>query len=186
MYDALAFLSDDSDEEVGAGDAELADADQPDSKRQKKVALDFDALQRAGFQAAGTSQDAEHIAAKEAFHNSCAALENDLRPNLAEVDDPAPPSPKGEELMPSCELPPEGVQVWDETGAEELSPCATFEEAEAGGMPQEILAPLRRAGFTKPMPIQAATWPIILSGRDVAGVAKTEKSHFTNSTNNTK
>ncbi len=32
---------------------------------------------------------------------------------------------------------------------------------------------IRRAGFSAPTPIQAAAWPVALSGRDLVAIAKT-------------
>lgn len=51
------------------------------------------------------------------------------------------------------------------------SPIQTFEQCFAK-YPQ-ILHELRRNGFTKPSPIQCQSWPILLSGRDMIGIAQT-------------
>ncbi len=41
------------------------------------------------------------------------------------------------------------------------------------GLPNELVSPLRKAGITEPFPIQAATIPDALAGRDVCGRAPT-------------
>ncbi|EJT97985.1 DEAD-domain-containing protein [Dacryopinax primogenitus] len=57
-------------------------------------------------------------------------------------------------------------------GATELrKPVLTFEELEC--IPQELHNTLRKTGFPTPTPIQAQTWPIVLSGKDLIGVAQT-------------
>lgn len=49
-------------------------------------------------------------------------------------------------------------------------PVRTFEEA---GFPEYILTSIRAAGFKEPSPIQAQSWPMALSGRDVVAIAQT-------------
>ncbi|XP_074098191.1 uncharacterized protein LOC141526931 [Cotesia typhae] len=44
---------------------------------------------------------------------------------------------------------------------------------EDGGFPDYILTELRRQGFDQPTAIQAQGWPIVLSGRDMVGIAQT-------------
>lgn len=39
--------------------------------------------------------------------------------------------------------------------------------------PDYVMSSVRRQGFEKPTPIQATSWPIALSGRDMVGIAKT-------------
>lgn len=39
--------------------------------------------------------------------------------------------------------------------------------------PDYVMSSVRRQGFEKPTPIQATSWPIALSGRDLVGIAKT-------------
>lgn len=51
------------------------------------------------------------------------------------------------------------------------NPVRTFTEAFAHY--PEILSELERAGFSKPSPIQMQSWPIILSGQDLIGIAQT-------------
>ncbi|GFH09618.1 DEAD-box ATP-dependent RNA helicase, partial [Haematococcus lacustris] len=46
----------------------------------------------------------------------------------------------------------------------------TFESV---GFPPDILDEIRRAGFPCPTPIQAAAWPVAMSGRDLVAIAKT-------------
>ncbi|XP_065212089.1 uncharacterized protein LOC135839808 isoform X1 [Planococcus citri] len=48
-------------------------------------------------------------------------------------------------------------------------PCQTFEET---GFPPEIMQ-IMTQGFSKPTAIQAQSWPIALSGRDLVGIAHT-------------
>ena len=52
------------------------------------------------------------------------------------------------------------------------TPMTTFDMATTA-LPKYMLAQLRQQGFTQPTPIQAQTWPIVLSGRDMVGIAKT-------------
>lgn len=40
-------------------------------------------------------------------------------------------------------------------------------------LPDYVMSSIRRQAFEKPTPIQATSWPIALSGRDMVGIAKT-------------
>lgn len=62
--------------------------------------------------------------------------------------------------------------MFDETGGETPDPWLSFDAAETGLHP-ELIGVMRRSGFDAPTPIQAHTWPILVAGRDVIGVAKT-------------
>ena len=44
---------------------------------------------------------------------------------------------------------------------------------ESLGISEEMLAAVKKAGFTKPSPIQAETIPLLMAGRDVVGLAQT-------------
>ena len=57
--------------------------------------------------------------------------------------------------------------IHDETAP---PPCLTLAEAP---FPRPLLAMLCRQPFTAPSPVQAATWPIAVAGRDVLAIAKT-------------
>jgi len=50
------------------------------------------------------------------------------------------------------------------------NPIRSWEES---GLPQELLDAVRKAGYTKPSPIQMQAIPIALQGRDLIGVAET-------------
>ncbi|XP_063446291.1 uncharacterized protein LOC134725927 [Mytilus trossulus] len=52
----------------------------------------------------------------------------------------------------------------------DLNPLETFEEA---GFPDIINRKLQEESFTSPTAIQAVTWPLALSGKDVIGIAQT-------------
>lgn len=39
--------------------------------------------------------------------------------------------------------------------------------------PDYVMTEVKRQGFKKPTPIQAQSWPIALSGRDLVGIART-------------
>jgi len=54
------------------------------------------------------------------------------------------------------------------TGDLKLRPILEFKQA---GLPDNILEVVKN--FSNPTPIQAATWPITLSGRDIIGIAET-------------
>ncbi|KAG1470811.1 hypothetical protein G6F56_002467 [Rhizopus delemar] len=56
----------------------------------------------------------------------------------------------------------------DIQGDLKLRPILEFKQA---GLPQNILEVVKN--FANPTPIQAATWPITLSGRDIVGIAET-------------
>jgi len=56
------------------------------------------------------------------------------------------------------------------TGNNVPKPCLTFEES---GFPKHVLAKIKEAGFEKPSPIQSASWPVVLQGRDMVGIAQT-------------
>lgn len=54
-------------------------------------------------------------------------------------------------------------------GVEGLIPAKTFQEA---GFPKRLVKACE-ARFKAPTPVQAATWPLLMDGRDVIGIAKT-------------
>lgn len=56
------------------------------------------------------------------------------------------------------------------SGGPAPNPVVRFEDA---GFPAEILSKLYQAGFDKPSPIQTQAWPVLLSGRDMIGIAET-------------
>ncbi|WP_405775473.1 DEAD/DEAH box helicase [Streptomyces sp. NBC_00859] len=68
-----------------------------------------------------------------------------------------PPAPKGELTTP-------------QTAAPSLPPVESFD---ALGLPPELTATMTGLGVTEPFPIQAATLPDALAGRDVLGRART-------------
>jgi len=49
----------------------------------------------------------------------------------------------------------------------------SFQSFDVAPFDENIMAALKDAGFSKPSPIQAAAWPIILAGKDLVAVAKT-------------
>ncbi|KAG8347012.1 DEAD DEAH box helicase Helicase conserved C terminal domain [Trypanosoma vivax] len=51
-------------------------------------------------------------------------------------------------------------------------PATTFEHLGLS-VPSQLLKKLTAQNFTAPTPVQAQTWPILLTGRDLVGVAKT-------------
>lgn len=55
----------------------------------------------------------------------------------------------------------------------ELTPVAMVDSFDELGLPSRLSAELAKAGITKPFPIQAATLPDALAGRDVLGRAQT-------------
>ncbi|MEU1439623.1 DEAD/DEAH box helicase [Streptomyces sp. NPDC005786] len=65
---------------------------------------------------------------------------------------------------------PKGERTTPQTAAPELLPVESFE---ALGLPSELTATMARLGVTEPFPIQAATLPHALAGRDVLGRART-------------
>ncbi|KAL8280179.1 hypothetical protein RQP46_007509 [Phenoliferia psychrophenolica] len=56
------------------------------------------------------------------------------------------------------------------TGRNIPKPVTNFDEM---GFPSYIMDEIKRAGFTKPSPIQCQAWPMALSGRDVVAVSAT-------------
>eukprot|EP00971_Amphidinium_carterae_P313273 6225940-Amphidinium_carterae.1 len=178
--DPLAFLSDVEDDEDptdGAPSSSPPPAqenaiDGPPAKR-AKVDIDFAALQQVGYLVT-TSEDADRDAAAASLNSTFAALEQSskqaerlLRP---EPEKPAPKPYYDEEA--GCEPPPDSIETYDEGGAEVPAAWETFESAEEG-LTKEVVDVMREAGFAKPTPIQAHTWPIVCAGRDLIGVAKT-------------
>lgn len=65
---------------------------------------------------------------------------------------------------------PKGELTTPQTAAPGLPPVESFE---ALGLPEELTATMTRLGVTEPFPIQAATLPNALAGRDVLGRART-------------
>lgn len=65
-------------------------------------------------------------------------------------------------------------RVFDKEGEEPFkvpNPVTTFHQA-FHNYP-EILGEITKAGFAEPSPIQCQAWPILLSGRDMIGIAQT-------------
>ena len=60
------------------------------------------------------------------------------------------------------------ITIENDNKKNNFAPLATFQEA---GFPKEILAVCKN--FQKPSPIQAQSWPIIMSGHDMVGIAAT-------------
>ncbi len=60
--------------------------------------------------------------------------------------------------------------VFTEAAPPEPTPSVSFSEL---GLSERMLATLRQIGYTEPTPIQAATLPVALGGRDVIGQAQT-------------
>ena len=60
--------------------------------------------------------------------------------------------------------------VFTEAAPPEPTPSVSFSEL---GLSERMLATLRQIGYTEPTPIQAATLPVALAGRDVIGQAQT-------------
>jgi len=55
-------------------------------------------------------------------------------------------------------------------GSRVPNPTVTFEEA---SFPEYVLDEINKCGFSSPTPIQAQSWPVALTGRDVIGIAQT-------------
>ena len=55
-------------------------------------------------------------------------------------------------------------------GQDAPKPAMNFDET---GFDAEILEALAKAGFERPMPIQAAGWPVAMSGRDLVAIGQT-------------
>lgn len=62
------------------------------------------------------------------------------------------------------------ITISSEGGKPAPKPCQTFDEA---SFPDYVLSCIKQQGYAAPTPIQAQSWPIALSGRDVIGVAET-------------
>ncbi|KAK6634149.1 putative ATP-dependent RNA helicase ddx17 [Polyplax serrata] len=56
------------------------------------------------------------------------------------------------------------------SGKDVPNPNQTFEES---NFPANVMAVIKKQGFSKPTAIQAQGWPIALSGRDMVGIAQT-------------
>ncbi|XP_046474015.1 probable ATP-dependent RNA helicase DDX43 [Neodiprion pinetum] len=68
----------------------------------------------------------------------------------------------------------EDIDENGQEGSDDLTipnPIETFEQAFQDY--PEILEEIRRQGFVKPSPIQCQAWPILLSGKDLIGIAQT-------------
>jgi len=55
-------------------------------------------------------------------------------------------------------------------GSARPRPALNFEDC---GFPDDVMERIRRAGFDKPSPIQTQSWPVLLSGHDMIGIAET-------------
>lgn len=56
-------------------------------------------------------------------------------------------------------------------GSSILNPVLDFDELT--GLPSEIMDSILKQGFTSPTVIQSQSWPFVLSGRDLVGIAQT-------------
>eukprot|EP01045_Picozoa_sp_COSAG04_P017644 COSAG04_NODE_1574_length_6276_cov_3.068480_4_plen_797_part_00 len=56
------------------------------------------------------------------------------------------------------------------TGGAAPRPVQSFKQV---GFPTQIMRGIEKAGYEKPSAVQAQAWPVLLSGRDVIGIAKT-------------
>lgn len=185
--DALDLLSDaedDDDLQVTKRGAEEPPEEAPAAKQPRVGApvIDFEALRKAGYGGDGEAEaEAERKAAKQALEGTVAALEKEVHASTPGAGEPAPgfPPPKkkpqegGHVEFPGCELPPESIEVYDETAVGgDWEPWSTLDQAEQGLGPV-LIGAMRAAGFSAPTPIQANAWPILSSGRDLIGVART-------------
>lgn len=95
---------------------------------------------------------------------------------MVSVADPLPFSTCSVEDKDVARRAPAEVESWRKThqvqtfGKDIPKPVTTFEEA---GLPEYVLAEIRKAGFSNPSPIQSQAWPMALSGRDLVGVSAT-------------
>lgn len=174
MDAALDLLSGEEDEEPAKSPP--PDAEEQAAKRQRlgeaAPALDFSALQRAGYGAG--DEEAERSAAEASLRGSFAALEKEVEDNKPKMPTPEKAKTRIQEAYDKagCELPPDSVEIFDESGRPQPEPWLTFDECEEKLHPQ-LVKVMRDSGFKTPTPIQAHTWPILASGRDLIGVAKT-------------
>lgn len=74
---------------------------------------------------------------------------------------------------PGRDAGPRGESPVPEAAAGELPPAGSFD---ALGLPPELLRTMTDLGVTDPFPIQAATLPNALAGRDVLGRARTGRA----------
>ena len=100
----------------------------------------------------------------------------------AEAEDAAPPAKEAKAAEPAAEpelvadmnAAPESAADMAKrmdiriTGEDAPGPCSDFSL-----FPKKIVAMLEGQGFTAPSPIQCASWPTALAGRDVVAIAKT-------------
>lgn len=63
------------------------------------------------------------------------------------------------------------VFATDETNIPVPNPVTTFEQAFHPH--PEILQTVRNQGFSKPSPIQSQSWPVLMNGEDLIGIAQT-------------
>ncbi|OLY78597.1 DEAD-box ATP-dependent RNA helicase 24 [Smittium mucronatum] len=56
------------------------------------------------------------------------------------------------------------------SGGVEIKPCVSFAHF---GLPEKLINLISKKNFSKPTPIQTQAIPIVLSGRDIIGIAKT-------------
>jgi len=65
---------------------------------------------------------------------------------------------------------PQPTQSSSGGGPKVPNPLMKFEHGE---FPEVIMKAIHRAGFESPTPIQSATWPMVLQGKNVIGIART-------------
>ena len=143
-----------------------------------------------GDRKAGQKKKKKKTKSKEPEVEGGQELQNDQQPTLpqslsghnpnAEPEpEPAQQTPQRYQQAKSLDAVPESdigrflcenqISVTDPSGANPLRPILKF----AHLPPSTLLAQSPFAGFAAPTPIQSASWPFALSGRDVVGVAET-------------
>ncbi|MCE3246142.1 MAG: helicase, superfamily, partial [Arthrobacter sp.] len=96
-------------------------------------------------------------------HNDAIDTENTPAPETANVDFTEPAAPAAETSDAPAEAPAAKAEDSEEDGVK-------FADL---GIDGRVLAALQDVGYEKPSPIQAATIPLLLEGRDVVGLAQT-------------
>lgn len=182
--DPLALLSDDDDDDgdgnndqeaevQDCGDSEIV-ADASPCKRLKTHAVDLNDLQRAGYNL-GEPDDVAKQAEAASLESSFALLEQVTQPlpALSSADkETTRDECKTRDAEFGCEAPPDSIELYDQSGGPSYEPILTFEDADAK-IHSALIDVMRSEGFVTPTPIQAHTWPILMAGRDLIGVAKT-------------
>lgn len=149
-----------------------ADDTQPDEKEAKRLKKERKAAKKAAEAAkaaeattAGTELTAEELAAKK--ERKRIKKEKKAKAKAALVSDAVVPEEKKKKKEKKSK---KEKKEKEESAATTEADVVQFESFDATPFDKKLVKALKAGGFTKPTPIQAQAWPIVLEGHDLIAV----------------